>query len=42
MQSQTIDEMEVFGGTLIAGVLMESDTELERFDNFCVKVAVTH
>ena len=31
MQSQ-----KVFGGTLIARV-MESDTELELFDNFCVK-----
>ena len=36
MQSQRIDEMKVFGGTLIARV-MESDTELELFDNFCVK-----
>ena len=26
----------MFGGTLIARV-MESDTELELFDNFCVK-----
>ena len=36
VQSQRIDEMKVFGGTLIARV-MESDTELELFDNFCVK-----
>ena len=36
MQSQRIDEMKVFGGTLIARV-MESDTELELFDNFSVK-----
>ena len=36
MQSQRIDEMKVFGGTLIARV-MESDAELEHFDNFCVK-----
>ena len=33
VQSQRIDEMKVFGGTLIARV-MESDT---LFDNFCVK-----
>ena len=36
VQSQRIDEMKVLGGTLIARV-MESDTELELFDNFCVK-----
>ena len=36
VQSQRIDEMKVFGGTLIARV-MGSDTELELFDNFCVK-----
>ena len=36
MQSQRIDEMKVFGGTLIARV-MESDIELELCDNFCVK-----
>ena len=34
MQSQRIDEMKVFGGTLITRV-MESDTEL---DNLCVYV----
>ena len=39
VQSQRIDEMKVFGGTLIARV-MESDTELELFDNFCVKYVV--
>ena len=33
MQSQRIDEMKVFGGTLIARV-MESDIELELCDNF--------
>ena len=38
MQSQRIDEMKVLGGTLIARVhVMGSDTELELFDNFCVK-----
>ena len=36
VQSQRIDEMKVFGGTLIARV-MESDTELKLFDNFCVR-----
>ena len=34
MQSQRIDEMKVFGGT------MESDTDLELFDNFCVSMKV--
>ena len=39
MQSQRIDEMKVFGGTLIARV-MESDIELELCDNFCVSMLV--
>ena len=36
VQSQRIDEMKVFGGTLIAREI-GSDTELKLFDNFCVK-----
>ena len=36
VQSQRIDEMKVFGGTLIT-IVMESDAELELCDNFCVK-----
>ena len=39
MQSQRIDEMKVFGGTLIARV-MESDTELELLTTFVLSMLV--
>ena len=40
VKSQRFDDMKVFGGTLIARV-MKNDTNLELFDNFCIKYVGT-